>query len=111
MTGVQTCALPISKPRITDGGHNYRMSDYWVKDGSFLRLRTLVLGYSLPTNLSTNIGVSRARFYVSGTNLWTRQTYSGYAPEFAGGSVYTVGIDNGSYPIAKTILFGLDVSF
>ncbi len=100
-----------TKPRITDGGHNYRMSDYWVKDGSFLRLRTLVLGYSLPTNLSTNIGVSRARFYVSGTNLWTRQTYSGYSPEFAGGSVYTVGIDNGSYPIAKTILFGLDVSF
>ena len=40
-----------TNPRITDGGHNYRMSDYWIKDGSFLRLRTLVLGYSLPTKL------------------------------------------------------------
>ncbi len=100
-----------TKPRITDGGHNYRMSDYWIKDGSFLRLRTLVLGYTLPRDWTSNIGVSRARFYASGTNLWTKQTYSGYSPEFAGDNVYRVGIDNGSYPIAKTILFGLDVSF
>ena len=98
-------------PRITDGGHNYRMSDYWIKDGSFLRLRTLVIGYTLPGDWTSNIGVSRARFYVSGTNLWTKQSYSGYSPEFAGDNVYRVGIDNGSYPIAKTILFGLDVSF
>lgn len=100
-----------TNPRITDGGHNYRMSDYWIKDGSFLRLRTLVLGYSLPSDWSSRVGISRARFYVSGTNLWTRQEYSGYSPEFPGGNVYTVGIDNGSYPIAKTVLFGLDVSF
>lgn len=98
-------------PRITDGGHNYRMSDYWIKDGSFLRLRTLVIGYTLPRDWTSNIGVSRARFYASGTNLWTKQSYSGYSPEFAGDNVYRVGIDNGSYPIAKTILFGLDVSF
>lgn len=98
-------------PRITDGGHNYRMSDYWVKDGSFLRLRTLALGYTLPRTWTSRIGVSRARFYGSGTNLWTKQDYSGYSSEFSGGNVYTVGIDNGSYPIAKTILFGLDVSF
>lgn len=100
-----------TNPRITDGGHNYRMSDYWVKDGSFLRLRTLALGYSLPSSWMSKVNVTKARFYVSGTNLWTKQQYSGYSPEFAGGSVYTVGIDNGSYPIAKTILFGLDVSF
>ncbi|HOY04099.1 MAG TPA: TonB-dependent receptor [Saprospiraceae bacterium] len=100
-----------TNPRITDGGHNYRMSDYWIKDGSFLRLRTLVLGYTLPRDWTTSIGVSRARFYASGTNLWTKQSYSGYSPEFAGDNVYRVGIDNGSYPIAKTILFGLDVSF
>jgi hypothetical protein len=65
----------------------------------------------LPRDWTSNIGVSRARFYASGTNLWTKQTYSGYSPEFAGDNVYRVGIDNGSYPIAKTILFGLDVSF
>jgi hypothetical protein len=100
-----------TNPRITDGGHNYRMSDYWIKDGSFLRLRTLILGYTLPQKWTSEIGVSKARFYASGTNLWTRQEYSGYSPEFPGDNVYTVGIDNGSYPIAKTILFGLDVSF
>ena len=78
---------------------------------TFFKDAEQVLGYSLPSDWSSQIGISRARFYVSGTNLWTRQEYSGYSPEFPGGNVYTVGIDNGSYPIAKTILFGLDVSF
>lgn len=100
-----------TKPRITDGGHNYRMSDYWLQDGSFLRLRTLALGYTLPRDWTTKIGVNRARFYVSGTNLWTKQEYTGYSPEFAGDNVYSVSIDNGAYPMAKTVLFGFDVSF
>lgn len=100
-----------SKPRITNGGHNYRMSDYWVEDGSFLRLRSILLGYSLPRNLISKIGLSRFRVYASGTNLWTKQDYSGYSPEFPGGSVFTAGIDYNPYPIAKTFVFGLDVSF
>ncbi len=87
------------------------MSDYWLQDGSFLRLRTVALGYTLPRDWTTKISVNRARFYVSGTNLWTKQEYTGYSPEFAGENVYSVGIDNGAYPIAKTILFGFDVSF
>lgn len=99
------------KPRITNGGHNYRMSDYWVEDGSFFRLRSVLLGYSLPRTLVSRIGLSRLRIYASGTNLWTKQNYSGYSPEFPGSSVFTVGLDYGSYPVAKTILFGLDVSF
>lgn len=99
------------KPRITNGGHNYRMSDYWVEDGSFFRLRSVMLGYSLPYKVVSKIGMSRFRVYVSGTNLWTKQTYSGYSPEFAGSSVFTSGLDYNPYPIAKTILVGLDVSF
>ncbi|MBX2889397.1 MAG: TonB-dependent receptor [Saprospiraceae bacterium] len=99
------------KPRITNGGHNYRMSDYWVEDGSFFRLRSIVLGYSLPRSVVSRMGMSRFRIYASGTNLWTKQQYSGYSPEFPGGSVFTAGLDYGNYPIAKTLLFGLDVSF
>ncbi|GAB4486934.1 MAG: TonB-dependent receptor [Saprospiraceae bacterium] len=99
------------KPRITNGGHNYRMSDYWVEDGSFFRLRSIQLGYSLPYKIVSKIGLTRFRVYASGTNLWTKQKYSGYSPEFPGGSVFTVGLDYNPYPIAKTVLFGLDVSF
>ncbi|MCW5923622.1 MAG: TonB-dependent receptor [Saprospiraceae bacterium] len=99
------------KPRITNGGHNYRMSDYWVEDGSFFRLRSIVLGYSLPGKVVSRIGLTRFRVYASGTNLWTKQQYSGYSPEFPGSSVFTAGLDYGNYPIAKTLLFGLDVSF
>ncbi|HRI60661.1 MAG TPA: TonB-dependent receptor, partial [Saprospiraceae bacterium] len=94
-------------PRITNGGHNYRMSDYWVEDGSFFRLRSIMLGYSLPRNIISKIHLSRFRVYVSGTNLWTKQDYSGYSPEFPGETVFTSGLDYGNYPVAKTFLFGL----
>jgi len=98
-------------PRVTNGGHNYRMSDFLVEDGAFFRLRSIVLGYSLPKRWVSQIGMSRARFYASGTNLWTKQAYSGYTPEFPDASPFKAGIDNLNYPMAKTMLVGLDVTF
>lgn len=98
-------------PRVTNGGHNYRMSSFLVEDGAFFRLRSVVLGYSLPKRWVSNIGMSRARFYASGTNLWTKQAYSGYTPEFPNDSQFRAGIDNLSYPMSKTMLLGLDVTF
>lgn len=98
-------------PRVTNGGHNYRMSDFLIEDGSFFRLRSVVLGYSLPRRWLTGIGMTRARFYASGTNLWTKQTYSGFTPEFAGENVFRAGVDYLNYPMSKTVLFGLDVTF
>jgi hypothetical protein len=98
-------------PRVTNGGNNYKMSDFYVQDGSFLRLRSLALGYTLPNVWMSKLGVSKARFYVSGTNLWTKQAYTGYSPEFPGRSVFTAGVDNGQYPIAKTILGGVNFTF
>ena len=52
------------KPRITNGGHNYRMSDYWVEDGSFFRLRSVLLGYSLPRALVSRIGLSLSLIHI-----------------------------------------------
>ncbi len=98
-------------PRVTNGGHNYQMSDFFLQDGSFFRLRSLVLGYSLPRSLGSKIGITKARIYVTGTNLWTKQQYTGYSPEFPGSSVFSVGVDTGTYPVAKSIIFGLDVNF
>ncbi len=98
-------------PRVTNGGHNYRMSSFLIGDGSFLRLRSVVLGYSLPENILSRIRLTRLRVYVSGTNLWTKQNYSGYSTEFPNNSVYEAGIDNLNYPMNKTLIFGMNVTF
>jgi TonB-linked SusC/RagA family outer membrane protein len=99
-------------PRITNGGGNYRPSDFFIEDGSFLRLRTVLLGYSLPRRWLQSIAINKLRLYVSGFNLWTRQEYSGYSPEFANRTnAYEVGIDQGAYPVTKSYQFGLDVTF
>lgn len=100
-----------SVPRVTNGGHNYRMSDFFVEDGAFFRLRTVAIGYSLPTRWLSKAGMSRARFYASGTNLWTKQSYSGFTPEFPGENSFKTGIDYLNYPMAKVMLLGLNVTF
>ncbi|MEO6037063.1 MAG: TonB-dependent receptor, partial [Saprospiraceae bacterium] len=101
-----------TKPRITNGGHNYRVSDYYLEDGSFLRLRSVLLGYTLPLSWIQRAQISKFRVYVSGTNLWTKQEYSGYSPEFSNAdNPFEVGIDNIAYPIAKSWQVGLEVIF
>jgi TonB-linked SusC/RagA family outer membrane protein len=109
-------------PRITSQGRNYQVSDYFVQDASFLRLRTLQFGYSLPKNVLNKLKMSKLRFYATGTNLMTWQKFTGYSPEIANtnyrqnysteavtGNVLDSGIDRGSYPITKSWVFGLDV--
>lgn len=99
-------------PRISNGGHNFRMSDRFIEEGDFVRLRNLTIGYTFPITLTQKIRSNKFRVYVSGTNLWTSQTYSGYSPEFSSqGNVFEVGIDRGIYPIARTLLGGLELIF
>ena len=101
-----------TKPRITNGGHNYRVSDYYLEDGSFIRLRSILLGYSLPLRWIQQARISKFRVYVSGTNLWTSQQYSGYSPEFSNSSnPFEVGLDFINYPVTKSWQVGLDVTF
>ena len=87
------------------------MSDFLIEDGSFFRLRTLAVGYTLPKRLQKNLRMSRARIYASGTNLWTKQQYSGYTPEFPNNSAFRAGIDYLSYPMAKTLIMGINLDF
>ncbi|MBK8489376.1 MAG: TonB-dependent receptor [Saprospirales bacterium] len=101
-----------TEPRITNGGHNFRMSDRFIEDGDFIRLRNITLGYTLPISVIQKVKGNRLRIYVSGTNLWTSQKYTGYSPEFSSqGNVFEVGIDRGIYPIAKTVLGGIELTF
>jgi TonB-linked SusC/RagA family outer membrane protein len=83
-------------------------SDYLLEDGSYLRLKNVVLGYTLPQSFMTKIGArdSRIRLYVAGENLLTFTKYSGFDPE-----VGNHGIDGGTYPVARAFNFGININF
>ena len=100
------------EPRLIQGGHNYRVSDRFIQNGGFIRLRTLSLGYTIPSDVTSEAKIDRVRFYVTGTNLWTSQEYSGYSPEFPNATnTYEVGFDFGAYPVAKSWQVGLELQF
>ena len=101
-----------TEPRVTNGGHNYRVSDHYLEDGNFFRLRNISLGYTLPASMLSQVKITKFRVYVSGTNIWTKQNYSGYSPEFPNGnSPFEVGFDFGGYPVSKSIQGGVEIGF
>lgn len=101
-----------TEPRIMNGGYpNFAVSDNFIEDGSFLRLRSLILGYTFPKDLIQKLKLSNLRVYANANNLVTWTKYSGYSPEIGSNSVTRVGIDGGIYPIARTFLFGVNVGF
>lgn len=102
-----------SEPRVSlnDPNQNARVSDRFVEDGSFIRLKNLQLGYSPPANLLKSLGIYKFRMYVSAQNLFTFTRYSGLDPEIGAVSALEIGIDRGFYPQARTFLGGLSVTF
>jgi len=100
-----------TEPRVTNGGHNYEVSDRFVEDGSFLRLRNLQVGYSFPEVVLNQIKVQNLRVYLSGTNIFTWTKYTGYTPEIGGGTVTGTGYDSGIYPLARTFNVGVSANF
>lgn len=89
---------------------NTNASDRFIENGSFLRLKNLQLGYTLPQEISRKFFVERLRVYVSAQNLWTITKYKGYDPDILGG-VFSQGIDGGHFPNARQFSAGLQVSF
>ena len=89
------------------------VSERYVEDASFLRLKLITLGYTLPKSTSKKLGAKSVKFYVSAENLITWTKYSGYDPEVSSyeqNNLYP-GIDFGSYPNSKTFISGLNVTF
>jgi TonB-linked SusC/RagA family outer membrane protein len=84
-------------------------SSYYMEDGSFVRLKNLTLGYTLPESMLSKIHMSSARIYVQGVNLFTLTKYSGLDPEI-GGDDRSFGVDEGNYPTVKQFLFGLNIT-
>ena len=89
---------------------NYRVSDYWMEDASFLRARNIQLGYTLPNTLTSKIFISRLRLYAQVENAFTLTRYTGCDPEVSGG-FREVGVDRGVYPQSRTVTFGVNVTF
>ena len=99
-------------PRVTTGATgNNLFSDFHVEDGSFLRLQSVQLGYSLSSSTLKRLEFSKLRFYVSASNLFTLTKYRGYDPTTSNGAPIGGGIDQGFYPSPKTFLFGMNVNF
>ena len=118
--------------RITneDNNDNNRPSDVYAEDGRYVRLRNVQIGYTLPSNLSGRLSITRLRLFVSAQNLFTITDYTGLDPEIglpqqydgarrygpAGvgeltRSVGSSGVDVGNYPLSRIYTFGLNVTF
>ena len=91
---------------------NQVVSTRVIEDASFLRLKTLTLGYTIPAKLLKNWKISSARVYVAGQNLWTISGYSGYDPEVSiRTGALTPGLDYSAYPRAYAVNFGVSLGF
>ena len=87
------------------------LNSYFIEDGSYLRLKSLIVGYTLAPSTLQKFGVNRLRFYLQTANLFTITKYTGLDPEL-GGSSSAFGIDYGSYPNnQQNFIFGLNISF
>lgn len=115
ITNVKLANPDASMPRasIQDPNDNDRISDRYIEDGSYLRLKNLTFGYTFPKKIISKWGLESLRLYANIQNLFTITDYSGYDPEIgvstAGANV--MGLDNGRYPSPTTYSFGLNVSF
>nr|MDH4462392.1 hypothetical protein [Flectobacillus sp.] len=95
-------------PRFTfvDANSNIRVSDRYVEDGSFVKIKNIQVGYTLPKSKV----FSKVRVYAQIRNAFTFTKYTGYDPEISGG-VLDTGVDRGAYPQARTWSLGLDLKF
>ena len=105
----------IPRATITDPNDNDVISDRYIEDGSYIRLKNISLGYTLPKKWITKFGMENIRVYMNIQNLLTITGYDGYDPEIGASTAdingYSYGVDNGRYPSPTTYSFGLSLSF
>ena len=101
-----------SFPRVTIGANsNNLFSDFYVEDGSYLRLQNIQLGYTLDSDLIANTGVEKFRIYTSVNNAFTLTEYKGYDPSASSGAPIGGGIDQGFYPVPRVYMLGINLKF
>ncbi|MBS2211405.1 TonB-dependent receptor [Carboxylicivirga mesophila] len=101
-----------SQPRLAaiDDNNNFIYSDYYIEDGSHLRLKSLQLGYNLPKDWLERVQISNARLFIGGENLFTLTKFDGLDVDL-GGSALERGIDWGQYPLPRIFMVGANISF
>jgi hypothetical protein len=96
----------------TEGHNNYRAhTDMWIEDGSFVRLKNIMLGYSFPKSWVSKLGLGKFRLYVAADNLLTLTKYDGYDPEVGSNGLSRRGLDYGTYPISIQMRGGFQINF
>jgi len=102
-------------PRLDPKGENSnftRVSDYYVEDGSYVRIKNLQLGYTVPASLTSKVSIENLRVYVGVKNLLTLTKYSGFDPELGASDMLQQGLDQASaYPQARMFLMGVNLKF
>ncbi len=110
---VADSSTKIPRAVAADPNDNDRISDRYIEDGSFIRIKNITLGYTLPKRIVEKIHLANARVYTSVENLVTFTNYTGFDPEVGAStqSPNVFGLDNGRYPSPQVFTFGLNVSF
>ncbi|MDD2438226.1 MAG: TonB-dependent receptor [Massilibacteroides sp.] len=102
----------LSRLSLMDANYNMRASDAWVKNGNFLKISNIQVGYTLPKSFVNKLEIQNIRVYLAVSNLLTISPYNKYGdPECGQGSVLVTGLDTGRYPFPRTYSFGLNVQF
>lgn len=99
-------------PRVTTAATtNTIFSDYFVEDGSYLRLQNVQLGYTFPVEYLEKVGITKLRLYAGANNLFTLTKYRGFDPGVANSAPIGGGIDGGAYPTARIYILGVNLNF
>ncbi len=86
-------------------------SDFYIEDASYLRIRNLSFGYTIPQKLTQSVHIEKLKLYVGARNLYTLTKYTGINPEIGQGGILDMGIDASIYPVTKMFYFGANLSF
>ena len=104
-----------TQPRVTnrDANQNFRYSDFYVSDGSYLRIKSLQIGYNLPQAWMSKVKVNNIRVFVNVENLYTFTNYEGLDPDVGPyyGNILMRGVNWGNYPLPRNITAGINVTF
>jgi len=90
---------------------NLSSSDFYVEDGSYMRLKNIQLGYTLPVTLTDRAHIKKLRVYIGAKNLFTITKYTGFDPEVNETTILERGFDRGTYPQARMYLLGINLMF
>lgn len=105
-----TSNVPTARKEL-EHNNTRNFNEYYLEDGSYLRLRNVQLGYTLPTSLVKRVGINKLRVYVSAQNPLTFTAYTGYDPEIGGDGIFSKGVDSSTYPVCAQYRLGLQLNF